>query len=99
MPLAVKRLTVADLPVTVELSDADAMIPSMKLSAFDKIVVGARISKSGQPIAQPGDFFIEMDNVDRIGATDIINLSNQRDTLILITMRNRNWRRFLVRGL
>ena len=63
MPLAVKRLKVRDLPAEVTLSDSDAMIPSMKLSNFEQIVVGARISKSGNPVAQPGDLFVEIEGV------------------------------------
>jgi cytochrome c-type biogenesis protein CcmH len=47
MPLAVKRLTVADLPVQVNLSDADAMLPQMKISSFPKVQLVARISRSG----------------------------------------------------
>jgi cytochrome c-type biogenesis protein CcmH len=54
-PLAVKRLRVTDLPTTVTLSDADAMMAPMTLSKFEDVVVSARVSKSGQPIAQAGD--------------------------------------------
>ncbi|MBL4671321.1 MAG: c-type cytochrome biogenesis protein CcmI [Arenicella sp.] len=54
-PLAVKRLRVADLPTTVTLSDSDAMVAPMTLSKFEDVVVSARISKSGQPVAQAGD--------------------------------------------
>lgn len=50
-PLAAKRLTVADLPVTVELSDADAMMPQLKLSNFPEVQLVARISRDGQPTA------------------------------------------------
>jgi len=64
MPLAVKRLTVSELPAAVTLSDADAMMAEMKLSAFDLVVVGARISKSGNPVAQAGDLFIEVAGID-----------------------------------
>jgi cytochrome c-type biogenesis protein CcmH len=64
MPLAVKRLSVRDLPAQVTLSDSDAMIPSMKLSSFDQIVVGARVSKTGNPVAQAGDLFVEIEGVD-----------------------------------
>ncbi len=55
MPLAVARLDPARLPTTVTLDDAMAMTPAMKLSSVTKVFVGARISHSGQPIAQPGD--------------------------------------------
>jgi cytochrome c-type biogenesis protein CcmH len=55
MPLAVVRKTVADLPITVTLDDSEAMMPQLKLSGFPRVTVGARISSSGQPIAQPGD--------------------------------------------
>jgi cytochrome c-type biogenesis protein CcmH len=64
MPLAVKRLKVRDLPAEVTLSDSDAMIPSMKLSSFEQIVLGARISKSGNPVAQAGDLFVEVEGVN-----------------------------------
>jgi cytochrome c-type biogenesis protein CcmH len=59
-PLAVKRLRVADLPTTITLSDSDAMMAPMTLSKFEDVVVSARVSKSGQPIAQAGDLQSEV---------------------------------------
>ncbi len=59
MPLAVVRQSLSELPITVNLTDAQAMMEAMKISAFDEVVVGARISKTGDPIAQSGDFFSE----------------------------------------
>jgi len=55
-PLAAKRLVVADLPANVTLSDQDAMVPQFKMSLFQDITISARVSKSGQPIAQAGDY-------------------------------------------
>ncbi len=63
MPLAVSRHTVADLPVTVVLDDTMAMIPAMTLSQFPSVTVGARVSQSGNAIAQTGDWFTEQENV------------------------------------
>jgi cytochrome c-type biogenesis protein CcmH len=55
MPLAVKRVKVSELPAAFDLNDAMAMAPGMSLSAHPRVVVVARISRSGQPTAQPGD--------------------------------------------
>ena len=55
MPLAIVRKQVKDLPVTVVLDDTQAMAPGMMLSGFEEVLVGARISKSGNAMAQSGD--------------------------------------------
>ena len=55
MPLAVSRVTAADLPATVTLDDSSAVVPAMRLSSFPQVIVGARISKSGQATPGQGD--------------------------------------------
>lgn len=55
MPLAILRKQARDLPVTFVLDDSMAMAPQMKLSAFPRVVVGARVSKSANATPQPGD--------------------------------------------
>jgi cytochrome c-type biogenesis protein CcmH len=55
MPLALLKKRVADLPFDFVLDDSLAMSPAAKLSGAAQVVVGARISKSGQAMPQPGD--------------------------------------------
>lgn len=55
MPLAIVRTQVKDLPLAFKLDDAMAMSPGMRLSQFPKIVIDARVSKSGQAQPSPGD--------------------------------------------
>jgi cytochrome c-type biogenesis protein CcmH len=55
MPLAIVRKQVFELPLTVSLTDAMAMMPTMKLSNFEQVKLLARISKSGDAMQQPGD--------------------------------------------
>ena len=55
MPLAVQRAKARELPVSFALDDSMAMAPGMTLSAHPRIVVTARVSKSGKATPQPGD--------------------------------------------
>ena len=55
VPLAVLRKAAGDLPTKFTLDDSMAMTPNMKLSSFPRVIVGARISKSGNATPQPGD--------------------------------------------
>jgi len=55
MPLAILRKRARDLPVKFTLDDSMAMAPQMKLSAFPRVVIGARVSKTANATPSPGD--------------------------------------------
>lgn len=55
MPLAILRKPADGLPFEFTLDDAMAMAPNLRLSGFAQVVVGARISRSGNATPQPGD--------------------------------------------
>lgn len=55
MPLALLRVAVKDLPKTFSLDDSMAVSPQFKMSNFKELVIGARVSKSGNAMPQAGD--------------------------------------------
>jgi len=70
MPLAILRVQVKDLPVVFTLDDGMAMTPAMKLSSFPEVVIGARISKTGQAVPASGDLEGYSQPV-KVGDTDV----------------------------
>lgn len=56
-PIAVTRRALSELPTVVTLGDHDSMIPGRTLSAFAQFELVARVSLSGNPAAQPGDWY------------------------------------------
>lgn len=55
MPLAILKRQAGELPISFSLDDSSAMSPEMQLSKFPSVVVGARISRSGNAMPQGGD--------------------------------------------
>ena len=55
MPLAILKRKASELPITFTLDDSTAMSDELKLSKFEMVVVGARVSKSGNALPQSGD--------------------------------------------
>jgi cytochrome c-type biogenesis protein CcmH len=70
MPLAILRKQVKDLPLTFSLNDSMAMSPASALSTATKVIVGARVSKSGNAMPQPGDL-AGQSSVVNVGATGL----------------------------
>ncbi len=60
-PLAVIRRPASEVPGQFTLSDANSMIQGRSLANFERITVVARLSASGQPTEQPGDWFAQVD--------------------------------------
>lgn len=58
-PLAVLRTSPGSWPVSFRLTDEMAMIPSRRLSQYARVIVEARISRSGQATPSPGDLYVE----------------------------------------
>ena len=79
MPLAAARLTLAELPATVTLDDNMAMVEGMNLSAFDELVVSARVTRTGSAIAQSGDYIGQLDVADK--SADV-TLNIEIDTVV-----------------
>ena len=55
MPLAILKRKAGELPITFTLDDSTAMADELKLSKFQLVVVGARVSRSGNALPQSGD--------------------------------------------
>ena len=55
MPLAVMRVAATADPVPFALDDSQAMAPELRISMHERVVVEARISRTGQAMPQSGD--------------------------------------------
>ena len=79
MPLAIRRLTVADLPATVTLDESMAMIDGMTLGTFGEVELVARISEDGGPISRPGDWQASLgpEAQDNFGETFELTIESQ----------------------
>ncbi len=64
MPLAILKMRVSDLPLNFTLDDSTAMSPQMKLSNFPRVIVGARISRTGDAMPRTGDLLGQVGPVD-----------------------------------
>jgi cytochrome c-type biogenesis protein CcmH len=56
-PIAAVRRRADELPAYVAIGDSDAMVPGRVPSGFAQLEIIARVSMSGQPMAQSGDWF------------------------------------------
>ena len=59
-PLAVIRRKANELPVTLQISDADIMLPGRTLASVESATLVARIANGGDPVARPGDVYGEV---------------------------------------
>jgi cytochrome c-type biogenesis protein CcmH len=55
MPLAAKRVGAPSFPLTLTISDADRLQEGRSLASYDRLMVGARLSTSGEATGNPGD--------------------------------------------
>jgi cytochrome c-type biogenesis protein CcmH len=56
-PIAAVRRRADELPAYIGIGDSDAMVPGRVPSGFAELEIVARVSMSGQPLAQSGDWF------------------------------------------
>lgn len=70
MPLAIVKKTAGELPLEFSLDASMAMMPDMSLANYKEVVIGARISKAGNAMAQSGDLE-GLSPVVQVGATGL----------------------------
>lgn len=82
MPLAARKLRAGDLPITITLSNADAVMAGYNLSSASKVKAVARLSQSGSATPEVGDW---EDSVNPINlSTDNRSISLQISRQIVI---------------
>ncbi len=74
-PLAIRKLTVGNLPQIVHLSNAHSMIEGMTVDQFEDIVIQARVSKSGTAQRSSGDI-----------VSDSIQISGHPENVLSLTI-------------
>lgn len=74
MPLAILKMRVSDLPLNFTLDDSTAMSPQMKLSNFPRVIVGARISRSGDAMPRTGDLVGQVGPVDNVAGKLVVTI-------------------------
>ncbi len=74
MPVAIQKVTVADLPVEVVLNDSNAAMPGQKLSNFKQVQLVARVSQQGSAMPQSGDLQ---------GISDAVNVQGNTEPILL----------------
>jgi cytochrome c-type biogenesis protein CcmH len=73
MPLAAIKRQARELPVSLVLDDSSLLRPGSSLSQFEQLKLGARVSHSGQPVAQSGDLQSEVQVIEP-GSKEVILL-------------------------
>jgi cytochrome c-type biogenesis protein CcmH len=76
MPLAILKRSAADLPLSFTLDDSLAMAPEMKLSGQQEVIVGVRISRSGNAMPQSGDLQGQAGPL-KVGSRDVAIMIDQ----------------------
>ncbi len=71
-PVAALRTGAATLPATLQLSDANVMIPGRSLADLQEIRLVARVSNGGDALAQTGDLFGEANWTWGDGPVDVL---------------------------
>ncbi len=74
MPLAIKKLSIQELPAEITLDESMAMAPGMSIDKFPELEVVARVSRSGSPSPQSGDWEATLGPVRLSEQKDAINL-------------------------
>ncbi|UZJ45401.1 c-type cytochrome biogenesis protein CcmI [Marinimicrobium sp. C6131] len=74
MPLAIRRISASQLPISITLDETMAMSPSASLATVEQVELVARLSPSGDAVPQAGDWEGRMGPVDVGNASDSLTL-------------------------
>ncbi|GMG87658.1 c-type cytochrome biogenesis protein CcmI [Biformimicrobium ophioploci] len=74
MPLAIRRLQVADLPTVVVLDESSAMMPGRSLASVNSVQLVARVAVGGSPSPQKGDWQGEIAALPRASWSESVEI-------------------------
>ena len=75
VPLAIQKLTVANLPTQLVLDESMAMAPGMTITSVPELEIIARISRSGSPSPQSGDWQASVGPIKLDDLNEVVSLN------------------------